>query len=111
MNQRTILIGTNSISLNYSTSSLTLLAFFKSKEMKESLVEVKQKQSTIDEGCIYKGITIKPSKKSKPQKRILEKPIIEMTKNIQCQIYKGSRTKGSSVGNILNNIFLSCGRG
>ena len=34
----TILIGINPISLNYFTSSLTLLAFFKSKEMEESLV-------------------------------------------------------------------------
>ena len=37
----TILIGTNLISLNYSITSLTLPAFFKSKEMEESLVEVK----------------------------------------------------------------------
>ena len=36
-----ILIGTNPISLYYSTSSLTLPAFFKSKEIEESLVEVK----------------------------------------------------------------------
>ena len=54
----TILIGTNPISLNYSTSSLTLPAFFKSKEMEESLIKVKQKQPPTDEGCIYKGITI-----------------------------------------------------
>ena len=52
------MIGTNLFSLNYSTSFLTLSAFFKSKEMEESLVEVKQKQPTADEGCIYKGITI-----------------------------------------------------
>ena len=46
----TILIGTNPFSLNYSTTSLTLLAFFKSKEIEESLVKVKQKQLTTDEG-------------------------------------------------------------
>ena len=62
---RTILIGTNRFSFNSSTSSLTLPAFFKSKEMEESLVEVKQKQPIADEGCIYKGITIEPSKESK----------------------------------------------
>ena len=62
MNQRTILIGTNPISLNYSTSSLTLLAFFKSKEMKESLVEVKQKQPTTDE-TFTRGLQLNPLKK------------------------------------------------
>ena len=76
----TILICTNPISLNYSTSSLTLSAFFKLKEIEESLVEMNQKQTTTDEGCIYKGIIIEPSKESKPQKVILEKPIVEMTK-------------------------------
>ena len=45
-----ILIGTIHISLNCSTSSLTLSTFFKSKEMKKSLVEVKKKQPTEDEG-------------------------------------------------------------
>ena len=64
--------------MNYSTSSLTLLAFFKSKEMEESLVEVKQKQLTTYEGYIYKGITIEPAKESRPQKVILEKPTVEM---------------------------------
>ena len=47
-NLGTILIGKNPISLNYSTSSLTLPAFFKSKEMEENLVEVKHKQPTAD---------------------------------------------------------------
>ena len=56
-----ILIGTIPISLNCSTSSLTLPTFFKSKEMEKSLVEVKEKQSTVDE-----GVTIKPSKGSRP---------------------------------------------
>ena len=37
-NLRTIFIGTKHFSLNYSTSSLILLAFFKLKEMEESLV-------------------------------------------------------------------------
>ena len=37
-NLGTILIGTNPISINYSSSSLTLPAFFKSKKMEESLV-------------------------------------------------------------------------
>ena len=61
-----ILIGTIPISLNCSTSSLTLSSFFKSKEMEKSLVEVKGKQPTVDEGHMYKGVTVEPSKGSKP---------------------------------------------
>ena len=67
--------------MNYSTSSLTLPTFFKSKEMEESLVKVKQKQPTVDEGYIYKGIIIEPSKENMPQKVIHEKPTVKMTKN------------------------------
>ena len=48
--------------------------------MEESIVEVKQKQPTGDECYIYKGVTIEPSKESWPQKVILEKPTVEMTK-------------------------------
>ena len=43
-----ILIGTILIFLNCSTSSLTLLAFLKSKKMEKSLVEVKEKQPIIN---------------------------------------------------------------
>ena len=85
----TILIGTNHFSFYYSTSSLTLLAFFKLKEKGESLVEVKQKQPTTNESCIYKGIIIEPSKESRPQNVILEKPTMEMTKTHSMSIYKG----------------------
>ena len=79
-NSRIILIGTIPISLNCSTNSLTLLAFFKSKEMEKSLVEVKEKQPTVDEDPIYKGVTIEPSKGSISQNVILEKLTMEMTK-------------------------------
>ena len=65
-NLGTILIGTYPFSLNYSTSSLTLPDFFKLKEMEESLAKVKQKQPIVDEGYIYKGVTIEPSKESWP---------------------------------------------
>ena len=63
---RIILICTIPISLNYSTSYLTLPAFFKSKEMEKSLVQVKEKESTVDEGRMFKGVTIEPSKGSRP---------------------------------------------
>ena len=75
-----ILLGIIPISLNCSTSSLTLSVFFKSKEMEKSLVEVKEKQPIVDEGHMYKGVTIEPSKGSRPQNMILEKPIVELTK-------------------------------
>ena len=50
--------------------------------MEKSLVEVKEKQSTVDEGRIYKGVTIEPSKGSIPKNVILEKPSMEMTKTL-----------------------------
>ena len=48
MDLGTILIDTIPISLNCSTISLTLIDFFKSKEMEESLVEVKKEKSPVD---------------------------------------------------------------
>ena len=97
----TILIGTNPFSLNYSISSLTLLAFFKLKEMEESLVEVKHKQPIVDEDFLYKGIIIKPSKESRPQKVILEKPIVEMTKT-----HLMSNLQGESHKRFINRKYL-----
>ena len=81
-NSGIILIGTIPISLNYFITSLTLPTFFKSKEMEKSLIEVKEKQPTADECQIYKGVTIEPSKGSRPQKAILKKYIVENDKNI-----------------------------
>ena len=49
MDLRTILIGTFPISLKCSTISLTLLYFFKSKEMEESLVEVEKEHFLLEE--------------------------------------------------------------
>ena len=98
---RNILIGTNPFSLNYFTSSLTLPTFFKLKEMEKSLVEVKQKQPTTDEGCIYKGITIEPYKESKPQKVILGKPTVKMPK-----IHSMSNLQGESHQRFINWKYL-----
>ena len=67
-----ILIGTIPISLNCSTSSLTLLAFFKSKEMEKSLVEVKEKQPIVDEGHMYKGSPFNPLKETYPRMQYLK---------------------------------------
>ena len=49
MDLRTILIGTFPISLKCSNISLTLPYFFKSKEMKESLVEEEKEHSQAPE--------------------------------------------------------------
>ena len=63
MDLGTILIGTIPVSLNCSTISLTLPYFFKSKEMEESLVEVKKKkQFLIDGKHSQRVITIRASK-------------------------------------------------
>ena len=63
-----ILICTNLISLNYSTNSLTLPTFFKSKEIEESLIEVKQKQPPADEGASTRGLPLNPLKKACPKR-------------------------------------------
>ena len=55
---RTILIGTFPISLKCSTMSLTLPYFFKSKEMKESLVEVEKEHSQAQKKHSQRIITI-----------------------------------------------------
>ena len=87
---RIILIGTIPISLNCFTISLTLLTFIKSKEMEKSLVKVKEKQPMVDEGCIYKGITIEPSKGSRPHNVILEEFTVEMKKTHSVKCTKGA---------------------
>ena len=82
MDLRTILIGTFPISLNCFTISLTLLDFFKSKEIEESLVEVEKEHSTTKEKHSQRVITIGSSEESRAQKVILEKPIVEITRHI-----------------------------
>ena len=48
MDLGTILIGIIPISLNCSINSLTLPNFFESKEMEESLIELKKEQSPVN---------------------------------------------------------------
>ena len=52
MDLGTIMIGTIPISLKYSTISITLKNFFKSKEMEESLVKVEKEHSPVDENIV-----------------------------------------------------------
>ena len=65
MDLGTILIGIIPISLKYSTISLTLPDFFKSKEMEESLVEIENEHSPVDEKHSQRVITIGSSEGSK----------------------------------------------
>ena len=82
MDLRTILIGTFPISLNCSTIFLTLLDFFKSKEIEESLVEVEKEHSITEEKHSQRVITTGSFEGSRAQKVILEKPNVEMTRHI-----------------------------
>ena len=104
-NSGIIFIGTIHISLNCSTTSLTLSTFFKSKEIAKSLIGVKRKQPTIDKGRIDKGITIGPSKGSRPQKVILEKPTVELKKTHSMPNLQGEPHKWFINGTYLKKYF------
>ena len=69
MNLEALLIGEIPISLNCSTVSLTLPTIFQSKKAEE------------DEG--HGGVTIESFEECRPQKVILEKPSMEMTRHIK----------------------------
>ena len=62
---------------------------------------MKQKQPIAYEGYIYKGITIEPSKESKLQKVILERPTKEMTKT-----HSMSNLQGESHQRFINVKYL-----
>ena len=66
MDLKTIMIGTFLVSLKYSTISLTLPYFFKSKKMEERLVEVEKEHLPAKEKHNQRVITIDPSEGSKP---------------------------------------------
>ena len=83
MDLRTILIGTFPISLKCSIVSLTLLDFFKPKEIEESLVEVEKEHSPAQEKHSQSVITIDSTEGSMAQKVILEKPTVEMIRHIR----------------------------
>ena len=102
---RIIIISTIHIPLNCLNTSLTLPSFFKSKEMEENLIEVKHKQPIVDEGRIYKGITIKPSIGSKPQKVILEKLIVGMKKTHSMSSLQEEPHKRFIIGKYLKKYF------
>ena len=72
MDLRTILIGTFPICLKCSTISLTLLYFFKSRDIEKSLVKVKKEHSLEKEKHSQRVVTIDSSEISKGWKVILK---------------------------------------
>ena len=78
-----LLISEIYISLNCSTISLTLPTIFKSKKEEEDLVKVEGKHPATKEDEDHDGVTIESIEECKPQKVMLEKPSVEMTRNIK----------------------------
>ena len=100
MDLGTILIGTIPISLNCSTTSLTLSYFFKSKEIEESLVEVKKEQSLVNRKHSRRIITVDFFEGNKAQKVILQKSTVGMTRHIR-PLYVRAHFNGKSVSKML----------
>ena len=67
-------------------------------------MEMKEKQITVDEGRICKGITIESSKGSRPKKVILEKPTVEMTRHIRSLYVKAHLN-----GKLVSKVFIDNG--
>ena len=97
---KTILLGTFLVSLKCYTISPTLRYFFKSKEMEKSLVEVEKEHLSIEEKHSQRVITIDLSERSKPQKLILKKPTVEMTRHIR-PLYVRAHFNGKPVSRVL----------
>ena len=94
---KTILIGTIPISLKCSIIFLTLPDFFISKEMEESLVEVKKEQCPVESQRV---ITIDSSEGNKAQKLILENSTEEMTRHIR-HLYVRAHFNAKPVSKVL----------
>ena len=69
MDSKALMIGEIPISLNCSIVSLTFPTIFK--------------YPTIEEDVSHGGVTIESSKECRPQKVILEKPSVKMTRHIK----------------------------
>ena len=100
MDSNAILIGEIPISLNCSTVSLMLSTIFKSKKAKEDLMEVEGKHLATEEDEAHNGVTIESSEECKPQKVILEKPSVEMTRHIK-PLFVAAHLNGRPVSKVL----------
>ena len=97
---KALMTGEIPISLNYSIVSLTLPTTFKSKKTNEDLVEVERKHPTTEEDVSHGGVTIESSEEYRPQKVILEKPSMEMTRHIK-PLYVRAHLNGRPVSKVL----------
>ena len=97
---KALMTGEIPISLNYSIVSLTLPTTFKSKKTNEDLVEVERKYPTTEEDVSHGGVTIESSEEYRPQKVILEKPSMEMTRHIK-PLYVRAHLNGRPVSKVL----------
>ena len=70
------------------------------KQTDEDLVEVEGKHPTIEEDVSHGGVTIESSKECRPQKVILEKPSMEMTRHIK-PLFVRAHLNGRSVSKVL----------
>ena len=102
MDSKAVLIGEIPISLNCSIVSLTLPTIFKSKKAEEDLVEVEGKHPTIEEDVGHAGVTIESFEECRPQKVILEKTFVEMTRHIK-PLYVRAYLNGRSVSKVLTD--------
>ena len=100
MDLKTIMIDTFLVSLKCSTVSLTLPYFFKSNEVKESLVEVEKEHFQEEGKHSQRVITIDPSEGNIAPKVILEKPNVEMTRHIR-PLYVRAHFNGKSMSKVL----------
>ena len=95
-----LMLGEILISLICSTISLTLPTIFKSKKIEEDLVEVEGKEPTTKEDVGHVGVTIESSEECRPQKVILEKHSMEMTRHIK-PLYVRAHLNGILVSKVL----------
>ena len=100
MDSKTLLIGEIPLSLNCSTISLTLSTIFKSKKVEEDLVKVEGKHLMTEEDESHGGIIIESSKECSPQKVILDKPFVKMTRHIK-SLYVRAHLNGRPVSKVL----------
>ena len=109
MDLEALLIDEIPISLNCSTVSLIFPTIFKSKKAEEDIVEVEGKHLATEEDEGHGGVTIESSEECRPQKVILEKPSMEMTRHIN-PLYVKSHLNGRLVSKVLidNGINGKC---
>ena len=74
--------------------------YFQVKKTKEDLVEVEGKHSTIEEDVSHDGVTIESSEECRPQKVILKKPSMEMTRHIK-PLYVRAHLNGRPVSKVV----------